>query len=84
MANPVTLSDWLEYIERQHPQSIAMGLDRVNIVRDALQLKPAFPLITVGGTNGKGSACRFLESILTHAGYRAGVYTSPHLVHFEP
>ena len=83
MANPVTLSDWLEYIERQHPQSIAMGLDRVNVVRDTLQLKPAFPLITVGGTNGKGSACRFLESILTHAGYRAGVYTSPHLVHFN-
>lgn len=83
MTNPVTLSDWLEYIERQHPQSIAMGLDRVNVVRDALQLKPAFPLITVGGTNGKGSACRFLESILTHAGYRAGVYTSPHLVHYN-
>lgn len=83
MANPVTLSDWLDYIERQHPQSIAMGLDRVNVVRDALQLKPSFPLITVGGTNGKGSACRFLESMLTHAGYRTGVYTSPHLVHYN-
>ena len=83
MINPVTLSDWLDYIERQHPQSIAMGLERVKVVRDALQLKPAFPLIIVGGTNGKGSACRFLESILTHAGYRAGVYTSPHLVHYN-
>ncbi len=79
MTKPVTLSDWLEYIERQHPQSIAMGLERVNVVRDALRLKPSFPLITVGGTNGKGSACRLLESMLTHAGYRAGVYTSPHL-----
>ncbi len=79
MTNPVTLSDWLEYIERQHPQNIAMGLDRVNVVRDALQLKPGFPVITVGGTNGKGSACRLLESILGHAGYRTGVYTSPHL-----
>ena len=83
MTNPVTLSDWLVYIERQHPQSIAMGLDRVNVVRNALQLQPSFPLITVGGTNGKGSACRFLESILTHAGYRTGVYTSPHLVHYN-
>ena len=52
MTDPVTLSDWLEYIERQHPQSIAMGLDRVSVVRDALHIKPAFPLITVGGTNG--------------------------------
>lgn len=83
MTNPVTLSDWLVYIECQHPQSIAMGLDRVNVVRDALQLQPSFPLITVGGTNGKGSACRFLESILTHAGYRTGIYTSPHLVHYN-
>ena len=83
MTNPEMLSDWLEYIERQHPQSIAMGLERVNVVRDALHLKPDFPIITVGGTNGKGSACRFLESMLTHAGYRAGIYTSPHLVHYN-
>ena len=83
MINPVTLSDWLDYIERQHPQSIAMGLERVNVVRDALGLKPGFPVITVGGTNGKGSACRFLEAILTHAGYCTGTYTSPHLVHYN-
>lgn len=83
MNNPVTLSDWLEYIERQHPQSIAMGLERVNVVRDALGLKPDFPVITVGGTNGKGSACRFLEAILKQAGYRTGIYTSPHLVHYN-
>ena len=83
MTNPEMLSDWLEYIERQHPQSIAMGLERVTVVRDALHLKPDFPIITVGGTNGKGSACRFLESMLTHAGYRAGIYTSPHLLHYN-
>lgn len=83
MNNPVTLSDWLDYIERQHPQSIAMGLERVNVVRDALRLQPDFPVITVGGTNGKGSACRFLESILTHAGYRTGIYTSPHLIRYN-
>jgi len=83
MTTPVTLSGWLDYIERQHPQTIAMGLERVNAVRNALGLKPAFPVITVGGTNGKGSACRFLESILKHAGYRAGVYTSPHLLRYN-
>ncbi len=83
MTNPATLYDWLEYIERQHPQSIAMGLERVSIVRDELRLQPSFPVITVGGTNGKGSACRFLESMLTHAGYRTGVYTSPHLLRYN-
>ncbi len=80
MTLPVTLAGWLEYIERQHPLSIALGLDRVNVVRDALALKPVFPLITVGGTNGKGSACMMLDAILGHAGYRVGTYTSPHLL----
>ena len=80
---PATLSGWLEYIERQHPQSIAMGLDRVNAVRDALGLKPAFPLITVAGTNGKGSACMMLEAVLGCAGYRVGTYTSPHLLRYN-
>ncbi len=80
---PATLAGWLEYIERQHPQSIAMGLDRVNVVCDALALKPAFPLVTVGGTNGKGSACMMLEAILGHAGYRVGTYTSPHLLRYN-
>lgn len=83
MNPPATLSDWLEYIERQHPATIAMGLDRVAAVRDALGLRPDFPLITVGGTNGKGSTCRILESILRQAGYRAGTYTSPHLLRYN-
>lgn len=77
---PETLKDWLEYIERQHPAAIAMGLDRVAAVRDALALKPVFPLITVGGTNGKGSTCRLLDAMLMQAGYRVGTYTSPHLL----
>jgi len=83
MTLPSTLSGWLEYIERQHPQSIAMGLDRVNVVRDALPLKPAFPLITVAGTNGKGSACMMLEAVLGCAAYRVGTYTSPHLLRYN-
>ncbi|MGE4109687.1 MAG: bifunctional tetrahydrofolate synthase/dihydrofolate synthase [Burkholderiales bacterium] len=83
MSAPETLADWLVYIERQHPQSIAMGLERVAVVRDALALRPAFPLITVGGTNGKGSVCMMLDAILGHARYRAGTYTSPHLLRYN-
>ena len=83
MTLPDTLAGWLDYIERQHPQAIAMGLDRVVLVRDALALQPAFPVITVGGTNGKGSACMMLDAILGHAGYRVGTYTSPHLLRYN-
>lgn len=82
-ALPINLDGWLEYIERQHPQSIALGLDRVRAVRDALALQPAFPVITVGGTNGKGSACMLLDAILGQAGYRVGTYTSPHLLRYN-
>jgi len=78
-----TLQQWLEHIERQHPKSIALGLDRVARVRDALGLAPAFPIITVGGTNGKGSVCAMLEAILDRAGYRVGRYTSPHLLRYN-
>lgn len=83
MTLPATLAGWLEYIEGQHPQSIALGLNRVNVVRDALALKPMFPLITVGGTNGKGSACMMLDAVLGCAGYRIGTYTSPHLLRYN-
>jgi dihydrofolate synthase/folylpolyglutamate synthase len=74
-----SLADWLAYIERQHPQFIALGLERVQAVFSALRIKLACPVITVGGTNGKGSTCAMLESILRAAGYRTGLYTSPHL-----
>lgn len=80
---PVTLEQWLEYIERSHPQTIALGLDRVANVSAALRLTPAFSVITVGGTNGKGSACAMLEAILCHAGYKVGCYTSPHLLRYN-
>ncbi len=80
---PETLAEWLAYIERQHPQTIALGLERVEKVRQALGLKPAFPVITVGGTNGKGSVCAMLEAILHQAGYRVGCYTSPHLLRYN-
>jgi dihydrofolate synthase/folylpolyglutamate synthase len=78
-----TLQQWLEHIERLHPQAIALGLDRVHAVRRALGLEPTFPIITVGGTNGKGSVCAMLESVLHCAGYRVGCYTSPHLLRYN-
>ncbi len=83
MTNLNTLDQWLAYIEAQHPQSIAMGLDRVDAVRREIGLVLDCPVIVVAGTNGKGSACRLLESMLTSAGYRAGVYTSPHLLRYN-
>lgn len=82
-APPRTLAQWLEYLERLHPQPIAMGLERVLRVKDALALAPAFPIIAVGGTNGKGSCCAMLEAILHNAGYRVGCYTSPHLLRYN-
>lgn len=60
-----------------------MGLDRVRLVRARLSLDPDFPLITVGGTNGKGSTCAYLESILISSGYKVGSYTSPHLLRYN-
>ena len=77
------LADWLAYCERLHPKTIDMGLERVRTVAGRMGLKFACPIITVAGTNGKGSTCAMLEAILLEAGYRTGVYTSPHLVHFE-
>ena len=78
-----TLGQWLEHIERLHPKTIELGLERVGQVREHLGLEPRFPIITVGGTNGKGSTCAMLESILDHAGYRVGCYTSPHLLRYN-
>jgi dihydrofolate synthase/folylpolyglutamate synthase len=77
------LADWLRFIEQQHPQAIALGLERVREVLQRLGPQPRFAVITVGGTNGKGSTCAMLESMLRAAGYRTGLYTSPHLLHYN-
>ena len=83
-ASPMqTLDDWLAHCERLHPQTIALGLERVRAVAERMGLAFACPVFTVAGTNGKGSTCAMLEAILQQAGFRTGVYTSPHLVHFE-
>jgi len=80
---PTTLAGWLAHCEQLHPVTIDMGLDRVRTVAQRMQLTFSCPVITVAGTNGKGSTCAMLESILGQAGYRTGVYSSPHLVSFE-
>lgn len=80
---PTSLPEWLAYCEQLHPKSIDMGLARVKTVADRMGLAFDCPIITVAGTNGKGSSCAMLEAILGEAGYRTGVYTSPHLVDFE-
>jgi dihydrofolate synthase / folylpolyglutamate synthase len=78
-----SLADWLARLERLHPKDIELGLDRVRTVADRLDLALNAPAIVVGGTNGKGSTCAMLESILRAAGYRTGLYTSPHLLEFN-
>ncbi|MEY4076620.1 MAG: Bifunctional protein FolC [Pseudomonadota bacterium] len=78
-----TLSEWLAHCENLHPFAIEMGLDRVRQVADRMQIAFKAPVITVAGTNGKGSTCAMLEAVYLQAGYKTGVYTSPHLVQFE-
>jgi dihydrofolate synthase/folylpolyglutamate synthase len=80
---PTTLADWLAKLETMHPKTIDMGLERVQQVRERMGIHFDCPVITVGGTNGKGSTCAMLESILLQAGYRVGLYTSPHLLDFN-
>jgi len=78
------LDDWLERIKNQHRKIIDLDLKRVRVVADRLGLlKPAYPIIIVGGTNGKGSTVAGLEAILLAAGYRVGAFTSPYLYRFN-
>lgn len=80
---PSSVAGWLSYIESLHPASIAMGLSRVKEVAQRLNFKFNYQVITVGGTNGKGSTCAMLERVYLQAGYQVGCYTSPHLLHYQ-
>jgi dihydrofolate synthase/folylpolyglutamate synthase len=81
---PATLDDWLDYQQRTHPRAIELGLERVREVWMRLGAPvPACVVITVGGTNGKGSTVAFLEAMLSAAGRRVGAYTSPHLLRYN-
>jgi dihydrofolate synthase/folylpolyglutamate synthase len=80
----LTLDEWLERIERLHHRPIDLTLERSREVarRLGIDLRPAV-VFTVGGTNGKGSTCAMLDAVLRADGYRVGLYTSPHLLHFN-
>lgn len=78
------LKDWLAYLEKLHPSSIDMGLERIQQVAVKLKLtRPAPLVITVTGTNGKGSTCAFITKLLANQGLKVGLYTSPHLLHYQ-
>ncbi len=88
MSGARTLEGWLEYISTRHPVTSELTLERVAEVWRRLRSgadprSTGFPVITVGGTNGKGSTCAMLEAILDRAGYRVGCYTSPHLLRYN-
>ncbi|MDR7052379.1 dihydrofolate synthase/folylpolyglutamate synthase [Duganella sp. 3397] len=81
---PTTLPAWLALLEARHAETVInMGLDRVLAVKERLQLAFTCPVIMVAGTNGKGSTCAMLESILLRAGYKVGLYIKPHFLDFN-
>jgi len=83
MPLPADLDGWLAYVERLHPKTIELGLERVRVVLERLATPKFCPILVVGGTNGKGSTCAMLEAMLHAAGYRVGCYTSPHLLRYN-
>ena len=79
-----TLADWLSYLEQLHPTSIDMGLERSRAVARRLGFgRPAKRVVTVTGTNGKGSTCALLAALLRAQGLRVGIYSSPHLLRYN-
>ncbi len=79
-----SLADWLAYLEQLHPTAIDMGLDRVRAVAARMAMtRPAPLVVTVTGTNGKGSTCAFIVSLLNAQGLKIGSYSSPHLLRYN-
>lgn len=83
MNHPGTLDEWLGLLESRHAQAIQLGLERVTAVLQKMDCASQPRVITVGGTNGKGSTCAMLEAVLRAAGYRTGLYSSPHLLRYN-
>ncbi len=83
LAPDAPLDQWLQYLETLHPDTIKLDLERIRQVATRLNIAIDATKIVVAGTNGKGSTCALLEAILLAAGYRVGLYTSPHLVDFN-
>lgn len=77
------LNDWLGYISKIHEKPMDLGLERMKEMIARMGIEFECPVFTVAGTNGKGSTCALLESILRYAGYRVGMHTSPHLLRFN-
>jgi len=81
---PKDLNAWLQWLGTLHPKQVDLGLERTKEVLSSIGLlKPPYKIITIGGTNGKGSCVALLESIFRNAGYRVGAFTSPHLWKFN-
>ncbi|MGB1557102.1 MAG: bifunctional folylpolyglutamate synthase/dihydrofolate synthase, partial [Oceanococcaceae bacterium] len=78
-----TLPQWLDWQQRQHPQSIALGLDRVREIYARLQLPSPRRCVTIAGTNGKGTVAHALDALATARSWRTGRYTSPHLYRYN-
>jgi dihydrofolate synthase/folylpolyglutamate synthase len=83
MSLPRNLAQWLAHCAAMHPKAMDLSLERTVEVARRLAIRFTVPVITVAGTNGKGSTCAMLESIARAAGYRTGLYQKPELVHFE-
>jgi dihydrofolate synthase / folylpolyglutamate synthase len=83
LALPDSLQGWLAHLETLHPKAIALGLERVRAVHARLDAAIACPVVTIAGTNGKGSTAAMLAAIHQAAGYRTGLYTSPHIARYN-
>ncbi len=78
-----SLTEWVGRVEGLHPKNIEMGLSRIRQVKERLDIRFDCPVVIVGGTNGKGSTCAMLQAVWREAGYRTGLYTSPHIHRFN-
>ena len=83
MQNLATLTDWLNYVESIHEKPMALGLERMREMIRRLGIRFECPVVTVAGTNGKGSTCTFIETICRAAGLRTAMHTSPHILRFN-